>query len=96
MHRLPEQIAIPLGDLARMDADADFDSALRLCGVVLLQRTLDGDGSMHRCYFGGKGDQEPIAQRFAYPATECCDLVLHDRCLQRENVIGVLVATCPP
>ena len=96
MHRLPEQIAIPLGDLAGMDADADFDSALRLGGVVLLQRTLDGDGSMDRCYFGGEGDEEPIAQRFAYPATECCDLVLHDRCLQRENVVGVLVATCPP
>jgi hypothetical protein len=51
---------------------------------------------MDRCYFGGEGDEEPIAQRFAYPATECCDLVLHDRCLQRENVVGILVATCPP
>jgi hypothetical protein len=96
MHRLPEQIAIPLGDLAGMYADADFDSALRLGGVVLLQRTLDGDGSADRRYFGGEGDEEPIAQRFAYAATECSDLVLHDRCLQRENVVGVLVATCPP
>jgi hypothetical protein len=87
---------IPLGDLAGMDADANFDSALRLGGVVLLQRTLDGDGSMEGCYFGGERDEEPIAQRFAYAATERCDLVLHDRCLQREDVVGVLVATCPP
>ena len=96
MHRLSEQIAIPLGDLAGMDADADFDRALRVGGVVLVQRTLDRHGGTDRCHIGGEGDEKPVAQGFAYPATERCDLVLHDRCLQRENVVGVLVATCLP
>ena len=95
MHRLPEQIAIPLGDLAGVDADADFDSTSRIGGVVLGQRTLDSGSSADRCHIGVERDEESIAQGFAYPATKCCDLVLHDRCLQGENVIGVLVATCP-
>src|SRR5829696_7901222 len=38
VHRLPEQIAIPLGGLACMDANADLDRAPRMGGVVLLQR----------------------------------------------------------
>ena len=38
MHRLPEQIAIALGDLAGVDADADLDRAMRIGGVVLAQR----------------------------------------------------------
>ena len=96
MHRLPEQIAIPLGDLARMDAYADLDRALRLGGVVLLQRTLDGDGGTDRCHVRREGDEEPVAQRLAHPATERGDLLPHDRCLQRENVVGVPVAACPP
>jgi hypothetical protein len=96
MHRLPEQIAIPLGDLAEW---TPMRTSTARCGSAVLcssNARWMATARMHRCYFGGKGDQEPIAQRFAYPATECCDLVLHDRCLQRENVIGVLVATCPP
>ena len=96
MDRLPEQIAIPLGDFAGVDADADFDSALRVGGVVLVQRTLDGRSGTDRCHIGGKGDEEPVAQGLAYSATKGCDLVLHDRCLQHENVVCVLIAPCLP
>ena len=35
MHGLPEQVAIQLGDLADVDPDADFSTALRVGGVVL-------------------------------------------------------------
>ena len=55
-----------------------LDSALRVGGVVLVQRTLDGGGSTDRCHIGGKGDEEPIAQRLAYrppnAATWCCTI----------------------
>ena len=37
VHGLPEQVAVVLGDLAGVDADADLDSALRVGDVVLMQ-----------------------------------------------------------
>ena len=54
MHGLPEQIAIPLRDLAEMDADADFDSALGVSGVVLVQRMLDRHGGTDRGHRRGR------------------------------------------
>ena len=75
VHGLPEQIAVALGDLADVDADADLDGALRVGGVVLVQRTLDGGGGTDRCHGGREGDEEPVAQGLAHPATECADLV---------------------
>ena len=96
VHRLPEQIAIVLGDLAGVDADADLDGVLRVGGVVLVQRALDGGGGTDRCHGGREGDEEPVAQGLAHPATERHDLVAHDRCLQPKNVVGVLVAARPP
>jgi hypothetical protein len=81
MHRLPQQVAIPLSDLAGVNADADFDRALWIGSVVLLQRMLDRRGGTDRRNSGGEGDEKAIAQGLAYPATERCDLVPHYRCL---------------
>jgi hypothetical protein len=81
MHRLPEQIAVALGDLADVDADTDFNDTLRGGGVVLLQRTLNGHSGTDRCNRGREGDEESVAQGFSYAATESRNLVLHDRCL---------------
>ena len=61
MHRLPKQIAIPLADLARVDADTNLDSALGVGGVVLLQRSLNGRGGPDCCHIGGEGNKESIA-----------------------------------
>ena len=69
---------------------------MRVSGVVLLQRPLDGCGGADRCHIGDEGNEKSIAQGFADPTTECCDLVLHDRCLQPKNVVGVTVAMRPP
>ncbi len=74
VHRLPEQVAIVLGDLAGVDADADLDGVLRVGGVVLVQRALDGGGGTDRCHGGREGDEEPVAQGLAHPATERRDL----------------------
>jgi hypothetical protein len=81
MHCLPEEVAVSLSDLTGVDADTNLDSALRVSGVVLLQRPLDGCGGADCCHIGDEGNEKSIAQGFAYPTTECCDLVLHDRCL---------------
>ena len=89
MHRLPVQVAVALGDLAGVDADTDLDGVLGIGCVVLMQRALDGGGGTNRCNGGREGDEEPVAQRLAHPATELPDLVVHDSCLQPQNVVGV-------
>jgi hypothetical protein len=96
MHRLPEQIAIPLGHLAGVDANADFDSALRVGGVVLLHGALDRGGGTYRCHGGRKGNKKPITQGLAHPTTERRDLLMNDRGLQSQDVVSVPVAARPP
>ena len=85
-----------LGDRASVDSDADLDRPLRVSGVVLMQRRLDGSGGADRCHGRREGDEEPVAQGLAHAATERQDLVAHDSCLQPQNVVSVSVAARSP
>ena len=96
VHRLPVQVAVALGDLAGVDADAYLDGVLGIGCVVLVQRALDGGGGTDRCHGGREGDEEAVAQGLAHPATELPDLVVHDSGLQPQNVVGVSVTARPP
>jgi hypothetical protein len=81
MDCLPKKITIPLGGLAGVDTDADFNSALRVGGVVLAYRMLDGRGGMDRGQIGWEGYEEPITKGLAYSAAERRNLMLQYRCL---------------
>ena len=51
MQRLSVQLTVALADLADVDADTDSHLAVRVRGVVLLERMLDAHGaldSVHR------------------------------------------------
>jgi hypothetical protein len=95
VYGLPLQVVIVFGDRAGVNADADFDSVLRVGGVVLLQGLLDGNGCPDRSHGGRKGDKESVPYRFAYAALKFSNLVMHDGCLQTEDFVGVPVATRP-
>ena len=59
VHGLPEQLAVPLGDLADVDPDADLDPAPRVGHVVLLERALDTGAALTAATVDRKEKRNP-------------------------------------
>jgi hypothetical protein len=96
VHGLPVQVTVALGDFANVDADTDLDGAMRIGGVVVVQRALDGYGGTDGCHRGREGDKESVAQRLVHSATKCHDLLVHNRCLQAQDVVGLPITSRAP
>jgi hypothetical protein len=62
VYGLPTQVAIPLGDMAGVDANTDIDGTLRVGGVVFLHCAPNAGGRTDGRHSGREGDEEPVAQ----------------------------------
>jgi hypothetical protein len=96
VHSLTGQVAVVLADPPCVNPDAHLDDPLRVGRVVLAQRALDSGAGTDCCHSGREGDEEPVTQRLAHSATECGDLVVHNRCLQRQDVVGAYITPHSP
>ena len=96
VHRRAEQVPLLPDSLSRVEADAHLHLLVRVPTVVLLQRSLDGDGTFNGLASRGEGHHEAIPYGLDLLAAVLRDLLSDQLEVGVNNLMGGRVAPARP